>query len=99
MMRADPNFRSDQNLVNVHSKYRNKQTLVIDIMETIFTRVDLKTRQELDTIMESNNYKSEYVMVENHGWPLPCPCGFPDCVCGISLFRLRPHTFQFLRSL
>lgn len=92
-------FNRFRKQVVIDKNYMNKQTLVIDLMDTLITPVDIKSMHELRVLKNEPNFESNYILLDNEH-PICCQKHFiTDCTCRFELYSIRPYTLSFLRSL
>ena len=66
---------------------KRKQTLVLDIEDSLVFKVELQNPHELGELRESADYLKNYIEVKRTD----------DSV--INVYKVRPYTFDFLRAL
>ena len=81
-----PNFNKiSESLKSDLNFMKGKQTMVIDIENTIVTRIEIQNQMELQEIRNSTNYMNKYIEVSDQG--------------PVQVFMIRPYTYEFLRAL
>ena len=75
-------------------------TLIIDIENTLITKVELNSMAEIEAIKQIENYKSEYIILNNSDEPCKCEhISFCQCFFKNLVFNIRPYAFEFMRAV
>ena len=59
-----PNFTKLQDEIEQDEVFCGHQTIIFDIENTLVTQLDLRCKQELDHIMESEKFETDYVVID-----------------------------------
>ena len=66
---------------------KRRQTLVLDIEDSLVSKVEIQNSYELAELRKSADYLSTYIEVERKVGSV------------IEVYKIRPYTFEFLRAL
>ena len=66
--------------------YGKKQTLVIDIENTLVTKIPVMNEQEIKELRNNSNYQKEYIELKGDD-------------SQIQVYKVRPYTYDFLRAI
>ena len=80
-----PLFKENQNNLMRDDFLRNQKTIVIDIENTLVTKMDLKSLNDLNELKAMENFEEGYVIVKLPSSPLIQNCceleGTDQCLC------------------
>ena len=81
-----PNFNKISTALKSDLKFmKRKHTMVIDIENTLVTRIKIRNQLELLEIRNTSNYMDRFIEVKTQG--------------PVKVFMVRPYTYEFLRAL
>ena len=66
---------------------KRRQTLVLDIEDSLVSKVEIQNSYELAELRKSADYLQTYIEVQRKVGPV------------IEVYKIRPYTFEFLRAL
>ena len=66
LMRTANSFFADREGLLAHPKYYNKQTLVIDLMDSLITQIKLRSMEELVQIKSGPDFKTDYISISSN---------------------------------
>ena len=64
MIKGFPNFTAFQKEIKQQKVYQHLKTLVIDIEDTLITRIEILNFEELNIITLQDDYKENYIIIK-----------------------------------
>ena len=64
MMKKFKNFKRLQNEIQQDEVYYGLQTIVIDIENTLITKIEIKSKQEYEQIKQYDNFMNYYIVIK-----------------------------------
>ena len=106
-LKSQEKFEYIKKNVGKEAILKDQMTLVIDIIGTLVQRLEVKTKSDLDVIMQTPDIKKHYVVVHKvfstvelkRGLDKKICCdkkGTVNCLCRYEVFKIRPYAFQIL---
>ena len=92
-------FKRTQSKLKISQFLENKRTIVIDVENTLVTKIDIKSREELENLKALENFTSDYIVIHEPVIDQQC-CDKPHCcTCLITVYMVRPYTYEILRAI
>ena len=63
-MKKFKNFKRLQNEIQQDEVYYGLQTIVIDIENTLITKIEIKSKQEYEQIKQYDNFMNYYIVIK-----------------------------------
>ena len=83
MMKNYPNIKKISKEIGIDSQ---KQSLIIDVENTIVYRIDINNSIELQELRKNHDYKNNYIEVKLSPTK-------------IQVYEIRPYVYEFLRAI
>ena len=82
---------------------KHQKTIVIDIENTLVTKIDLKSLSDLNQMITRENFKDTHIVVDMKRFAPPKLCclfkGSEQCICHTHVYKIRPYTYDLLRAV
>lgn len=81
------------------SNIEGRKSLVFDVENTFIKRVEIMSFTQLEMLRQQPGFKENFILVTLPERIDCCNKSGDSCFCHMSLFQVRPYTYEFLHAV